>query len=106
MLIIDKKEDIRTLSHLGASQQLIRRIFLFEGWLVNIIGALGGMLLGLVICLLQQHLGLLKLGNGSEYVISAYPVAVQVGDIALVLSIVLLLSLLSVYIPVRKIKTH
>lgn len=77
MLIIDKKNDIHTLSHLGADTQLIRRIFFLEGWLVNIIGAIGGMTFGLIICLLQEHFGLLKLGNGVEYIISAYPIKIQ-----------------------------
>ena len=96
MLIIDKKNDIRILSHLGANEQLIKRIFLFEGWLVNAIGAIGGVVVGLTICLLQEHFGLLKLGNGVEYVISAYPVAVQGIDILLVIGIVWILSLISV----------
>lgn len=104
MLIIDKKNDIRILSHLGANEQLIKRIFLFEGWLVNDIGAIGGVVVGLTICLLQEHFGLLKLGNGVEYVISAYPVAVQGLDILLVIGIVWILSLISVWIPVRRIK--
>ena len=104
MLIIDKKNDIRILSHLGANEQLIKRIFLFEGWLVNAIGAIGGVVVGLTICLLQEHFGLLKLGNGVEYVISAYPVAVQGIDILLVIGIVWILSLISVWIPVRRIK--
>ena len=104
MLIIDKKNDIRILSHLGANEQLIKRIFLFEGWLVNAIGAIGGAVVGLTICLLQEHFGLLKLGNGVEYVISAYPVAVQGIDILLVIGIVWILSLISVWIPVRRIK--
>ena len=104
MLIIDKKNDIRILSHLGANEQLIKRIFLLEGWLVNAIGAIGGVVVGLTICLLQEHFGLLKLGNGVEYVISAYPVAVQGLDILLVIGIVWILSLISVWIPVRRIK--
>ena len=104
MLIIDKKNDIRILSHIGANEQLIKRIFLFEGWLVNAIGAIGGVVVGLTICLLQEHFGLLKLGNGVEYVISAYPVAVQGLDILLVIGIVWILSLISVWIPVRRIK--
>ena len=104
MLIIDKKNDIRILSHLGANEQLIKRIFLFEGWLVNAIGVIGGVVVGLTICLLQEHFGLLKLGNGVEYIISAYPVAVQGLDILLVIGIVWILSLISVWIPVRRIK--
>jgi lipoprotein-releasing system permease protein len=103
MLIIDKQNDIRTLSHLGANETLIRKIFLFEGWLVNAIGAIGGVIVGLTICLLQEHLGLLKLGNGMEYVISAYPVSVQALDIVLVIGIMLIMSLISAWIPVRKI---
>lgn len=103
MLIIDKQQDIRTLSHLGASDQLIRRIFMLEGWLVNAIGALGGLVVGLGVCLLQEHLGLLKLGNGSEYIISAYPVAVQAQDIALVTIVVLALGAIAAWIPTRKI---
>lgn len=104
MLIIDKQQDIRTLSYLGASDDMIRKIFILEGWMVNSLGALGGVVVGLGICLLQEHLGMLKLGNGAEYVVSAYPVAVQAGDIALVCMIVLILGVLSSWIPARKIK--
>lgn len=104
MLIIDKKNDIHTLSHLGADTQLIRRIFFLEGWFVNIIGAIGGMTFGLIICLLQEHFGLLKLGNGVEYIISAYPIKIQGWDILLVMGLVLILNIISVWIPVRKIK--
>lgn len=103
MLIIDKQQDIRTLSYLGASDDMIRKIFMLEGWMVNTLGALGGVIVGLGICLLQEYLGLLKLGNGAEYVISAYPVAVQTGDIALVCIIVLMLGAISSWIPARKI---
>lgn len=104
MLIIDKKQDTQTLSHLGASDRMIRRIFTIEGWLVNAIGALGGLIVGLGICLLQQHFGLLKLGNGAEYIISAYPVAVQGWDVILVAFTVLALGALAAWIPVRRIK--
>ena len=104
MLIIDKQKDIRTLSHLGANDTMIRTIFVLEGWLVNTIGALGGLVLGLGICLLQEHFGLLKLGNGIDYIISAYPVAVECGDIALVTVIVLALGALASWIPARRIK--
>lgn len=103
MLIIDKQQDIRTLSHLGASNQMIRRVFMFEGWLVNSLGAIGGLAIGLGVCLLQEHFGLLKLGNGSEYVLNAYPVAVQGWDIALVSAVVLVLGAVSSWIPARKI---
>ena len=104
MLIIDKQQDIRTLSHLGASNQMIRNVFLLEGWMVNTLGALGGLVVGLGICLVQEHFGLLKLGNGAEYVIESYPVAVQGWDIAMVVMTILALGAISSWIPARKIK--
>lgn len=104
MLIIDKQKDIQTFSHLGANNEMIRKIFMLEGWLVNTIGAMVGLILGLGICLLQEHFGLLKLGNGEEYIISTYPVAVQWWDIILVIAMVFALSVLSAWIPARKIK--
>lgn len=104
MLIIDKQQDIRTLSHLGASDGMIRRVFMLEGWLVNSLGAIGGLAIGLGVCLLQEHFGLLKLGNGTEYVLNAYPVAVQGWDIAMVCVVVLALGAISSWIPARKVK--
>ena len=103
MLIIDKQQDIRTLSHLGASDGMIRKVFVLEGWMVNTLGAIGGLIVGLGVCLLQEHFGLLKLGNGTEYVLNAYPVAVQAWDIALVSAVVLVLGAVSSWIPARKI---
>jgi ABC-type lipoprotein release transport system permease subunit len=77
---------------------------MLEGWMVNTLGALGGLITGLGICLLQENFGLLKLGNGAEYIIEAYPVAVQGWDIVLVSIIVLVLGAISSYIPARRIK--
>ena len=104
MLIIDKQQDIRTLSHLGASDGMIRKVFVLEGWMVNTLGAIGRLIVGLGVCLLQEHFGLLKLGNGTEYVLNAYPVAVQGWDIAMVCVVVLALGAISSWIPARKVK--
>lgn len=104
MLILDKQQDIRTLSHLGADDKMIRRVFMFEGWISTALGAFAGLIIGLVVCLLQEHLGLLKLGNGAEYIVSSYPVAVQGWDIVLVVIVVLLLGAISSWIPTRKLK--
>lgn len=104
MLIIDKQQDIRTLSHMGASPQMIRRVFMLEGWMVNALGAMGGLLLGLGVCLLQEHFGLLKLGNGAEYVLSAYPVSLQLWDVVMVIVVVLLLGAISSWIPAKRIR--
>lgn len=83
---------------------MLQKIFMLEGWMVNALGALGGLVIGLGICLLQEHFGMLKLGNGAEYVVSAYPVAVQAWDIVLVSVVVLVLGALSSWIPARKVK--
>ncbi len=104
MLILDKRDDIRILSHLGADESLIRRIFRTEGWLISSLGALAGLVLGTLLCLGQQHFGWLKLGNGSDYVISAYPVVVQPADILIVALIVLVLGFLTAWYPTRKLK--
>lgn len=104
MLILDKQQDIRTLSHLGADDKMIRRVFMFEGWISTALGAFAGLIIGLVVCLLQEHLGVLKLGNGAEYIVSSYPVAVQGWDIVLVVIVVLLLGAISSWIPTRKLK--
>ena len=104
MLILDKKEDIRLLHTLGADNQMIRRIFLYEGWMISASGAVIGTLLGVAICAIQQHFGLLKLGNGTSYVLSAYPVDIQLPDVLLVLVVVLLLGALAAWIPARKLK--
>ena len=104
MLIIDKRSDIQTLSHLGANQQMIRRVFLFEGWMISTLGAVVGLVVGLIVCLLQEHLGILKLGSGTEYVVSAYPVAVQATDILIVSIAVLALGFIAAWIPAKRIK--
>ena len=103
MDMIDKQADSRTLSNLGATPEMLRRIFLYEGWLISALGAAAGLIIGLIICLIQEHFGLLKLGNGNDYVLSAYPVEVQAPDILLVALIVLAIGYLSAYIPTRQI---
>ena len=104
MLIIDKREDIRILSDLGADEPTIRRIFLTEGWLISTLGTIGGLVIGVLLCLGQQYFGWLKLGSGAEYIISAYPVQVQAVDIVLVAVIVLTLGFAAAWYPTRKMK--
>ena len=102
MLIIDKKDDIETLSNLGANNQLIKRIFLFEGWMISVVGAICGIGLGAFLCLLQEYFGILKLGTG--YVVDAYPVQTNVMDFVLVFVTVLVMGFLAAYYPVRYIR--
>ena len=104
MLMIDKKEDIRILSNLGADLPTIRKIFLDEGWLISSLGAVIGLVVGLIMSLIQEHFGLIKLGNGTQYVISAYPVQVQGLDILIVAVTVILLGFVAAWYPVRKLQ--
>lgn len=85
MLMIDKSSEIATLRNLGATSSLIRKIFTFEGWLVCCSGAIGGTILGITLCLLQQHFEIIKLGAGvtSQYVVPAYPVHLVWSDVLL-----------------------
>ena len=103
MLILDKQQDTETLRHLGADEKQLRHIFLYEGYLINGLGALVGIVMGLALCLAQQHWGLLKLGTGTEYIISAYPVVVQPLDILFVLLTVIALGWLTSHIPTKKL---
>lgn len=101
MLIIDKKDDIKTLSHIGLSKQGIRRIFASEGRLISIGGALAGLLLGFVVCWLQQTYGFLKLDSMGSFVISDYPVKMMWTDFVLVLVTVVGIGLLASWYPIR-----
>ena len=103
MLIIDKREDVVTLRNLGANDKLISRIFLMEGWMISFVGAIVGIILGLLLCYAQQTFGILSLGggNGAGFVVDAYPVSVHWQDILLIFITVVLVGLLSVWYPVH-----
>jgi lipoprotein-releasing system permease protein len=102
MLMIDKKDDVVTLRHLGASDKLIERIFLIEGSLISVVGAIIGTLLGLLLCLLQQEFGLVKMGSSSgTFIVDAYPLSVHYEDVALIFATVIVVAFLSVYYPVK-----
>lgn len=102
MLMIDKRQDIRTLRSLGATDKQISTIFRLEGHIISLAGALLGLLLGGILCWAQQEFGLVSMG-GSEglYIVDAYPVSVYLTDILLVLVTVLLVSWLAIWYPVN-----
>lgn len=105
MLIIDKKQDINILKSMGASKSLIRKIFVFEGWLISITGAGIGIILGSALSLAQQHFGILE--TGGNFAVEAYPVRLAVRDIFYVLAMVLSVGFLAAYLPVYSIiKKH
>lgn len=102
MLIIDKKADVVTLRNLGASDRQITRIFLFEGRMISVIGAVIGIAFGLLLCWIQQQYGLVRLGSTEgSFIVDAYPVSVHPWDVVLIFITVLLIGFLAVWYPVR-----
>ena len=101
MLIIDKRDDAATLRNLGADERQIFRIFLFEGRMITFIGAVSGIVLGVLLCWLQQRFGLISLGSSGSFIVDAYPVSVHWGDIVLIFVTVVAVGFLSVWYPVR-----
>lgn len=103
MLIIDKKEDIATFRSLGASLKSIRTIFLLESWLITIIGAIAGLLLGALICWLQIKFGFVRLQGSASFIVDAYPVKLIFTDFVLIFVTVVGIGYLASWYPVRYI---
>ena len=101
MLILDKQANADTLRSLGATDGFVARIFIYEGNLIALLGAVIGLVLGVVLCLLQQEFGLLGLGGDGQFVVDSYPVRVKFTDLILVLVSVVAVSALSVWLPIK-----
>lgn len=102
MLIIDKKNDVVTLCNLGANDKQITRVFLFEGRMIAVIGAVIGIGLGLLLCFLQQQYGFVRLGDSEgSFIVDAYPVSVHYSDVAIIFVTVIAVGWLAVWYPVR-----
>ena len=85
MLIIDKRKDISLLKAIGADATLVKKIFINEGLLISVVGGILGLVVGIIAVLIQQHFGIIRLGNGDgSYIIDAYPVALEMTDVLLV----------------------
>ena len=102
MLIIEKKKDVQTLRNLGATDRTLTRVFLFEGCMISALGAVVGILLGLLLCWLQQEFGLVPMGDSSgTFVVNAYPVSVHYSDVLVVFITVLAVGWAAAWYPVR-----
>ena len=99
MLIIEKKKDIKTLYNLGADQQFIKSIFMKEGFLITFVGALSGLFIGLIVCIAQQQFHFIKFDE--QYVISYYPIIMELKDFVWILSVVMGIGFLAALYPVR-----
>ncbi len=104
MLILEKRNDIRVLWSLGCNEKTIRRIFILEGMFVVLAGAIIGLFMGFMLCILQQEFGLVKLGSKEgAFLVNAYPVDMRFVDFLIVTTTVLSIGYISAFIPVRRI---
>ncbi|MBQ1936791.1 MAG: FtsX-like permease family protein, partial [Bacteroidales bacterium] len=100
MLIIEKEEDIKTLSAIGASKKFIKRIFVLEGWMVSLLGLAAGLVLGVGLSLLQQHFGLVKMPQG--FFLQAYPAQLQCSDVLITAISVAVIGFLIALLSISK----
>lgn len=110
LLIIEKDDSIATLRALGANDRQISRIFVLQGWLITLAGAVTGVIIGLILCLCQQQFGLLRLsGDPANMIVSVYPVEIELTDIFVTLGLVavvgLLTSMVTALIMRRRLKS-
>jgi lipoprotein-releasing system permease protein len=103
MLILEKKQDIVILRSLGASGSLIKKIFLAEGLMISFAGAFIGIILGGIVCLLQQEFGIIRLQGSGSFIIDAYPVKIQISDILKVAVIVTIIGFIAAWFPINNI---
>lgn len=100
MLIIEKRENMKTLRSLGAEEKTVANIFVFEGAIISAVGAIAGIVTGVALSLAQQHFGLISLGDGAM-IVDSYPVVIIPGDVALIFLTVITVGFLTVWLPVR-----
>ena len=101
MLIIEKRENMKTLHSLGAENKTIANIFVFEGAIISTIGAIIGIVAGVALSLLQQHFGLISMGSTDDFIVESYPVEIVPGDVALIFATVIVVGFITVWLPVK-----
>ena len=102
MLIIEKKKDTSTLRAMGGDNSLIRSIFLNEGTIISVVGGIIGLILGIIAVLLQQYVGIIRLGDGTgSYIVEYYPVALQLQDVLIVLATITIIGGIAAFTTVR-----
>lgn len=100
MLIIEKKDDIETYRSLGATDQMLRRTFTLEGWLISLLGLAAGLVIGIGFSLAQQHFGFIKMPG--SFLVNAYPVILQWQDVLATIAGVALIGYIIALLPVRR----
>jgi len=103
MLVIEKKKDIAIYRSMGAEASFLRRVFLIEGMMITIVGAIIGLIIGTIVCWLQQEFGLISLSGSGSFVIDDYPVKMAVKDFVYVFITVCLIGLFAAWYPARRL---
>jgi lipoprotein-releasing system permease protein len=101
MLMIEKKNDMFILQSMGTDKQMLSNIFMIQGWMIVMSGAIAGLLLGALLCWLQIGFGFFKVSSSGTYIIDAYPVALRLKDFVMILIAVVVVSFLTIYFPVK-----
>lgn len=101
MLIIEKRENMKTLRSLGAENKTIANIFVFEGAIISAIGAVIGIVAGVALSLAQQHFGLIKMGSTDDFIVGSYPVEIVPSDVAIIFATVIVVGFVTVWLPVK-----
>jgi ABC-type lipoprotein release transport system permease subunit len=105
MIVIEKKEDMAVLHHLGANKSMIRRIFMLEGMIISFVGGVIGMLIGLGVCILQQVFHIISFGGDSgSYIIDYYPVKIEALDFLIVFGTIFIISFIASLIPIKNLQ--
>lgn len=101
LLIISKRHDIFVLRSMGMRDVQLRRAFFAEGMLICLVAVISGLIIGFIVCLLQQHFGIIRMGDGN-FVVQAFPVAMRAVDFLVTFLLVMVLSSLSVGLTVSR----
>lgn len=101
MLIIEKRENMKTLRSLGAENKAIANIFVYEGAIISAIGAAIGIVAGVALSLAQQHFGLIAMGSTDDFIVESYPVEIIPGDVAIIFATVIAVGFITVWLPVK-----
>lgn len=101
MVIIEKRDDVLTLGHLGMSAGRIRSVFITQGFFIAAVGTLLGTAFGVALVLAQEHFGLIPMGDGSNFLTPYYPVSLHMLDTVIVGATSLCVGTFSVWYTVR-----
>lgn len=102
ILVIEKTRDLQILKSMGITENQAAAVFKYEGLMIAFLGGTVGILMGLILCYLQQEYGLVALQGATDVSFSSYPVRIKLADVLLVFATVMLLGLLTTIYPARK----